>query len=241
MRTRLLAAALTTASSVLPFATTAPAASGASCDPPATKTLTMETSDGVRVAGFVQGSGPLGIVIVHQVNGDHCGWAAETAYLAKRATVLALDLRGYGASASATGTNAFLYRNDIAAAVAELRQRGIAKIVLIGASMGGSAVLVAASVIVPPVDAVVAVSAPGNFQGQNALAAVGLLTMPLRFVAANDDGSASSTAKAFTIKATRSTDAASTVFPRGGHGWKLLVPGSPAQTAVDAVLHLVSG
>lgn len=239
MRDRFFAGILVTAVSLLPIAGVIRSASGASCDPPGTAVVTMETSDGLHVAGFVQGTGPLGIVIVHQVNRDHCGWSAETAYLAKRATVLALDLRGYGASASATGTKALAYRNDIAAAVAELRRRGAAKVVLIGASMGASAVIVAASVISPSVDLVVAVSAPGNFRGQNALGAVGALTMPVRFIAAMDDGGAAATASALARRAVKSSDAAIAVFPRGGHGWALLVPGSSPQRIVDALFDRV--
>lgn len=46
----------------------------APCDAPGTERVDLTTADGVSVAGFVQGDGPLGVVLVHQVNQDHCGW-----------------------------------------------------------------------------------------------------------------------------------------------------------------------
>jgi pimeloyl-ACP methyl ester carboxylesterase len=211
-------------------------AGAATCDGPSVERVTMKAADGVKVAGFVQGRGIVGVVLVHQVNGDHCGWAEEAAFLARRALVLSVDLRGYGASGRATGAKALLYRNDIAASVTELRRRGAERIVLVGASMGGSAVVVAASVISPPVDAVVAVSAPANFKGQNASAAAAKLSMAVRFVAARDDGRAAATATALVERATASADAKAELYDKGGHGWALLRPTHEAQGIVDNFL-----
>ncbi len=211
-------------------------ASAAPCDGPAVAQISMRTSDGVKIAGFLQGTGTVGVVLVHQVNKDHCGWAEEAAFLARRTMVLSLDLRGYGASAKGTGAKARVYRYDIAAAVAEVRKRGVSRVLLVGASMGGSAVVVAGASIKPAVDAVVAVSAPANFQGQNAAAAAPLLTMPVRFVAARDDGTAAATADSLTLLANASADARAEIYPAGGHGWTLMRPGKPAQEVVDSFL-----
>jgi pimeloyl-ACP methyl ester carboxylesterase len=210
-----------------------------SCDGATVEKISLVSSDGVRTAAFVQGSGTLGVVLVHQVNRDHCGWVEEAAYLAKDSLVLSIDLRGYGASAKAAGSKALAYKNDIAAGVAELRSRGATKVVLVGASMGGSAVVVAGTSINPPVTAVIAVSAPGNFKGQNASDAVRSLTVPLRTIAASDDGGAVATAKSLAGRAAKSPDAAAITFPAGGHGWALLRPGSDAQTAIDTFLTLL--
>jgi pimeloyl-ACP methyl ester carboxylesterase len=211
-------------------------ASVVSCDGASVEKVSLVASDGIRTAGFVQGSGTLGVVLVHQVNRDHCGWQEEALHLAESSLVLSLDLRGYGASAKAKGSKALAYKNDIAAAVAELRKRGTTKVVLIGASMGGSAVVVAGAAITPPVDAVIAVSAPGNFKGQNALAAVRSLRVPFRAVAASDDGRAVSTAKSLAERASMSPSVEAITFASGGHGWALLRPGTDAQKSVDEFL-----
>jgi dienelactone hydrolase len=232
---RLVVAAIV-AAGLLPVGVSRSPAKSASCDGPSVERVVMKSVDGVKVVGFVQGRGTVGVVLVHQVNGDHCGWSEEAAFLARRALVLSVDLRGYGASGRATGAKALLYRNDIAASVVELRQRGAERIVLVGASMGGSAVVVAASTISPPVDAVVAVSAPANFKGQNASAAAAKLTMPVRFVAARDDGSAAATATALAGRANASSDVRAELFDTGGHGWALLRPTHEAQGVVDNFL-----
>jgi dienelactone hydrolase len=232
MRLRHLASLVAVVTALVP-STTASAAGLSSCDPAGVSRVSLTTSDGVSIAGFVQGRGSLGVVLVHQVNQDHCGWATEAAYLAKRATVLSIDLRGYGASSKASGAKALAYRLDIAAAVGSLRAGGATHVVIIGASMGGSAAVVAGAAIDPPVDGVVAVSAPSNFRGQDAGTAAKSLTVPFRAVGASDDGDAAKTAQKLAATAQRSPDAAAITVPKGGHGWALLRPGTSVQRDVD--------
>lgn len=244
------------------FAVVAPkriaAAQGTGCDGAGVTKSVLTTLDGVAIATFSQGpnvaqgqkqgqkqeqkqgqqdpkqgsAGTTAIVLVHQVNQDHCGWAAEATALAKKYRVMSIDLRGYGTSQRAKGTTAFAYRNDIAAAVNSLRTNGAGKIVLVGASMGGSAVVVAGAFINPPVDGIVAVSAPTNFKGQNAKTAAPKLRIPARFFAASDDGGAVSSAKSLDRGAINSPDHQAVVFATGGHGWALLRPGSPAEATL---------
>lgn len=82
--------------------------------------------------------------------------------LSERVHVLTLDLRGHGASAgrSTLGDREHL---DVAAAAAWLRAWGQDRIVLVGASMGGTAVLHAASRAVGATG-VVTISAPAWFR-----------------------------------------------------------------------------
>lgn len=240
------------------FAVVAPkriaAAQGTGCDGAGVTKSVLTTLDGVAIATFSQGpnvaqgqkqeqkqgqqepkqgsAGTTAIVLVHQVNQDHCGWAAEATALAKKYRVMSIDLRGYGTSQRAKGTTAFAYRNDIAAAVNSLRMNGADKIVLVGASMGGSAVVVAGAFINPPVDGIVAVSAPTNLKGQNAKTAAPKLRIPARFLAASDDGGAVSSAKSLDRGAINSPDHQAVVFATGGHGWALLRPGSPAEATL---------
>jgi dienelactone hydrolase len=211
-------------------------AQGTTCDEPEVVKGVLTTLDGVSIATYAQGQGSTAIVLVHQVNQDHCGWSSEAKALAKKYRVMSIDLRGYGTSQRAKGTTAFAYRNDIAAAVGELRAKGAKKVVLVGASMGGSAVVVAGAFVNPPVDAIVAVSAPTNYKGQNAKTAAPKLAIPARFLAASDDGSAVTSAKSLDRSATRAPDHEAVVFATGGHGWALLRPGSPAETALTAFI-----
>jgi pimeloyl-ACP methyl ester carboxylesterase len=214
------------------------------CDGAGVTKSVLTTLDGVSIATYSQGpqdakatpgsnsQGTTAIVLVHQVNQDHCGWSAEAASLAKKYRVMSIDLRGYGTSQRAKGTTAFAYRNDIAAAVNALRTKGAGKVVLVGASMGGSAVVVAGAFIDPPVAGIVAVSAPTNFKGQNAKTAAPKLRIPARFLAASDDGAAVSSAKSLDRGAVNSPNHQAVVFATGGHGWALVRPGSPAETTL---------
>jgi dienelactone hydrolase len=83
--------------------------------------------------------------------------------------------------------------DDLAAAVAELRRRGATRVALVGASMGGAAVLIAGTRIQPPVAAVVSVSGetdPTSLVGGiplNAGAAAKQLTVPTMLVVATND------------------------------------------------------
>jgi dienelactone hydrolase len=74
--------------------------------------------------------------------------------------------------------------DDVIAAVGQLRRRDVARVVLVGSSMGGTAVLVAATRIRPPVAGVVSLSGPVVFGDLDARAAVGRLRVPALFVAA---------------------------------------------------------
>ncbi len=208
------------------------------CDAVTVEPQTLTASDGTRVGAFVQGSASTAVVLVHQVNQDHCGWVDEAAALSSRYRVMSIDLRGYGSSGSAKGAQALNYAADIEAAVVSVRAAGAKKVFIVGASMGGSAVVVAASKIDPPVDGVVAVSAPTNFKGQNALAAAPKLTVAARFIAAKDDGSAPSSATRLDAASKKSPDHKAVIFAKGGHGWSLLRVGSAAEntliTFIDA-------
>jgi pimeloyl-ACP methyl ester carboxylesterase len=85
---------------------------------------------------------------------------------------------------------------DVIGAVAELRARGSQRIVLIGASMGANAVVVAAATTKPPVAAVVSLSAPQVFQGVDATQAARRLKVPVLYVAGASDGEFAQDARA---------------------------------------------
>src|SRR6266540_3722542 len=92
---------------------------------------------GARLGGIAFGhASNAAVVLVPDATGDLCAWARYARALAKRRyLVLAFDLPGRGASAGPSGD----YDKAVAAAVAYVRGRGGAKVVLVGAGVGGTA------------------------------------------------------------------------------------------------------
>jgi pimeloyl-ACP methyl ester carboxylesterase len=131
------------------------------CIRPGETPVQLTTTDGAEVYGVELGTGSTGVVLGHQYLSDHCeliDFARRLAGAGYRA--LTIDFRGFGAS---SGGAAYRYDRDVAAAVVRLRTDGATRVELVGASMGGTAVLVAASSIAPPVDEVVSLSGPARY------------------------------------------------------------------------------
>jgi dienelactone hydrolase len=117
--------------------------------------------------------------------------------------------------------------DDVVAAVAELRRRGVAGVVLVGSSMGGTALLVAAARIRPAVAGVVSLSGGAVFGGMDARTAVVRLRVPVLFVAARRDGPFASAARGlYGAAATR--DKRLLVLGSAAHGSSLLSFGGEA-------------
>lgn len=162
--------------------------------------VAFRTSDGVRIAARAFGDGRVGIVFGHQIDGDQRDWWGSAAALAEEGyPALTLDFRGYcprqGAGCSEDGGTADAWR-DLLAGARLLRSRGADRIVLVGASMGGTAAIMAASRADPPVDGVIALSAPTACCGMFVEPAdVGAVEAPMLFIAGRDDGDAPASAR----------------------------------------------
>ncbi|MFC1414685.1 alpha/beta hydrolase family protein [Streptacidiphilus sp. N1-12] len=140
------------------------------------KTLVQLSSDGSQFDAHVSGKGTVGIVYAHMSGADLCEWSS----FAKEAAG-----EGY---LTLTYTSSGSMDLDVTAAVGELKRRGATRVVLVGGSMGGTAVLTAASLPEPlPVAAVVSLSAPESYGGDNALNAVKQLRMPVQFMVDQGD------------------------------------------------------
>lgn len=155
--------------------------------------LRFRASDGVRLIGVVLGKGPRAVILAHQggaASPDLCSWLPYGRTLAARGyRVLVFDHRGYGSSGRATHWRRRLRVDyDVLGAVSSMRARGATNVVLGGASLGGAAVLSAAAVATPPVDAVISFASPLSYGFVDALAAVRSLRVPALFVAAEGDG-----------------------------------------------------
>jgi pimeloyl-ACP methyl ester carboxylesterase len=192
----------------------------------------FQAADGTSLNGVLVGRGPAGVVLAHQYPSDLCGFWPFATYLAKRGLrAFAIDLRCFGRSACPEGEAKGRVVDDLDAAAAELRRRGVTRVALVGASMGGAAVLIAGTKLQPPVAAVVSLSGeadPTNLVGGiplNAGAAVAQLRVPTMFVVATNDRYVSVQETRAMHRAVKTGDKRLEVLSGdfdGLHGWELL-------------------
>lgn len=167
--------------------------------------VTFATEDGLTLSGRLYQQGPApgdqpywsaeqGVVLCHMYPADQSSWDDVAEYLAENGlTVLTFDFRGYGDS---EGSKDIPYIDrDVAAAAQSLSGAGVQDMVLVGASMGGTASLKAAvdlqALSSLRVTGVITLSAPVEFMGLSAEEAASLLALPMLFVAAEQDEGAS--------------------------------------------------
>ena len=217
------------------------------CGPPdiSATLVRFEAADGTSLDGVMVGRGPAGVVLVHEYPADLCGFWPFAAYLAKRGLrAFAIDLRCFGRSACPQGDARGRVVDDVVAAVAELRHRDVTSVALVGASMGGAAVLLAGTRVRPPVVAVVSLSGeadPTNLVGGiplDAGAAVPKLAVLTMLAVATNDRYAPVAETRALYRAVKTRDKRLEVLSGpfdGLHGWELLNnPGTGAFTPVAA-------
>jgi pimeloyl-ACP methyl ester carboxylesterase len=164
------------------------------------RAVTFRASDGVRIAGRLFGDGPIGVVLGHQIDNDQTAWWDFAERLATDGYVaLTINFRGYcpeeGADCSGDGGTAEAWR-DLVAASEELHNRGARRVVVIGASMGGTAAVVAASEARSAVDGLITLSAPADCCGMVVdRSAIQAADVPMLFIAGRFDGDAPSSAR----------------------------------------------
>ncbi len=162
---------------------------GAACgsEPPeapaGSETVTIPTPDGEVLEATVVGSGTFGVVVVHGANANRSNWYGAGAQIAAAGyRVLLVDLRGTGSSTGERRTDQDV---DILAAAGWLEEQGIERVALIGSSMGGTSVLVAAAQ--RPVAGVIALSPPQVSFAMDATAAAPKIAAPVMLLAAEGD------------------------------------------------------
>ena len=185
---------------------------------PDATTEAVETADGLHLDARLFAADPDRLVILlhmYQVNQE--SWFGAARQIRDHGySALTLDFRGYGDSDGDVEPADAV--EDVRAALAFAQARGYAHVVLVGASMGGTAAIVTAAS--EPVDGLLTLSAPGQFRGLDADAAVRHLDVPLAMIAASGDTSSELTLKTFEDKAF--VDAR----------WALLVDGNAHGTAL---------
>jgi len=197
------------------------------------------TTTGAALVGVVLGNGRTGLVLGHQVGSDLCEWLPQAQAFAEQGyRVLAVDFEGFGDSQPGSGTDAGI-DTDVAAAAEQLRRRGATRVVLVGSSMGGTAVLSAATRIRPPVAGVVSLSGPASYQDVDAGAAISRLRVPVLLVAAADDHPFVDDARTM-YRAAPVRDKRLLVIPGGGHGTSMLEFGDDAPKVLAALRKFIA-
>jgi pimeloyl-ACP methyl ester carboxylesterase len=124
------------------------------------------------------------VILSHMVRSDKTAWFDFAEKLADNGyAALAYDFRGNGDSGGDEDYEKL--DEDLSAVMRYMRERGKREIFLVGASMGGTTSLVVAAG--QDVAGVVAISAPAEFDEQDAVGALPRVTAPKLFIASEED------------------------------------------------------
>jgi pimeloyl-ACP methyl ester carboxylesterase len=211
------------------------------------KQVTFTTEDGIVLSGHLFGSGTAGVVLSHMYPSDQKSWYPFAKRLAAQGyLVLTYDFRGYGLSG---GSRQFEYLDrDVLAACRQIGQAGATDIVVMGASMGGTASLKAAATLFSSqlaasqgagvklnVAGVATLSAPVTFKGLSVGQSLADIFCPLLFVAAKEDVGADG---ALELERLSSNTGRLEIVAGSDHGTDLLT-GSEAEKVQNLLLHFL--
>ncbi len=146
--------------------------------------VTFRTSDGVTLRGWLWGDGGTAVVLSHMYGTNQSIWYDLARTLAAQGFMaLTYDFRGVGMS----GGRLVISRvdRDVLAAVRFFRAREPRKLFLVGASMGGTASLVAAGQT--PVDGLIIIASGMSFQGLDVRPYLPSLQAPILFIVGSRD------------------------------------------------------
>jgi pimeloyl-ACP methyl ester carboxylesterase len=193
---------------------------------PHTKIVSFRSPGRHRTKAAILGVGHVGVVFSNQSGNNLCAWLPLARSLAARGVrTLVYDYRW--------GTQS----QEAIAAAAGLRARGVTRVALTGASLGGGASLVAASKRPRGVVGVVSLSGESFITGVRK--AIGRLTLPAFFVAAQDDDYGAGTDAQDFYAHAPSKDKRLLIVPGKAHGTDLLAdPGLRGTVADWLVAHL---
>lgn len=147
----------------------------------------FNTSEGLTLTGRLFGRGKVGVTLAHMFPADATSWYPAARRLARAGYMsVAFNFRGYATSEGDKQVGKA--PTDIDAAMRFLRRAGARDVAFVGASMGGTASIIAAETLDPL--AVVSVSGPLRFMGLDAPAVAGRVQRPVLLIAARGDGPA---------------------------------------------------
>ena len=199
--------------------------------------VTFKTEDNKMLDGRLMGQGTKGVLLAHMRPSDQTAWfdmawlIAQSGYL-----VLTFDFRGYGVSDGPIEPS--VLDRDVRGGLKFLRERGATRVALIGASMGGTAVLKVATA--EELAGVVSLSAPSRIDNlQVTPQEIGRIRAPKLFIAAEGDDGGSYLRAAQTFLAAASGTKELRSFPGTAHGTDLLV-GEQGQPVRHLLLEFVT-
>lgn len=143
---------------------------GPKVPPEGSREVRFESAGNLTLEGRLFGDGAVGVVLSHMLPADQRSWWEFAAKLADEGYMaLTYDFRGYcpgGVGGCSEGErDVGRIWQDVEAAIGFLRSEGATTIVLMGASMGGTASLVVAAEPDVSVAAVVSLSSPVSIDG----------------------------------------------------------------------------
>lgn len=196
--------------------------------------LALRAANGVTLNAAIVGSGPRGVILLHQTDDGMCGWLPYARYMATQGFHVGLfDFRCTFNSSCVEGENAYNVTADVSAMAAELRKRGARSLAVVGASYGGAVAIGSCATV--KADACVALS-PALYDnklggGMTANMAIGRLTVPLLFAAAPDDSDSPADQNQALLRRARPNVVTYVELPSGaGHGWETVAdPDNPGQ------------
>jgi pimeloyl-ACP methyl ester carboxylesterase len=179
--------ALSACGSAFPAVTASPSPprAGSGCEELATqgRQVRFGSNIGASLYGVVLGQGRRGVVLAHMNGGDSCQWLGYAHDLSDSGyRVLAFDFAGFGVSPMAPVS----LTDEVTAAARFLLGDGTTSVVLMGASMGATAMIAAAPGIASTA-AVISLSAPRTFADADAMAGAQRLGVPVLYAAGTDE------------------------------------------------------
>jgi pimeloyl-ACP methyl ester carboxylesterase len=198
----------------------------------------LTTDDGTFDVG-VLGEGDVTVILVHQLNESSCGWFPFAANLADEGVrVLLLNLCGYGETectgGSLTGTGA----DAVLAAADWARENGAERVVVAGASIGGTTAMIAAAHDADTglLDGVADLSSPVVADGSDIRRGAASIAIPTFLVVGPGDSVVSVGDMHEVADALASTEV-TLLDDANGHGWDTLNgPGGPGGQTVGEQL-----
>ncbi|MBI3359636.1 MAG: alpha/beta fold hydrolase [Chloroflexi bacterium] len=200
-----------------PPATLAPTQAGAAAaTAPAqvvSSVVKFNTEDGATLSGTLFGTGKTVALLAHMRPTDQRSWQAFARKVAEAGyAAFTFDFRGYGASGGSPQEN--MRDKDARAAINYLRGRGFQSIILIGASMGGSAC--AKNTHEANVTGLAMISSSRNFAGVDVVESDLNAPIAKLFIASQDDEPAATDIR--TMHAMASDPKEIALFTGNGHG-----------------------
>lgn len=203
------------------------------------KAAWLTTADGVRLYTVEAGSGSTAVVLAHQGRSDLCDTLPYATTLVPAGfRVLAFDFRGWGRSESPSH-HALALGNDLAAMVERARNEGTEHVFLVGASMGGAAVVQNTSAL--KVDGRISLSGtrlwPGF--GINQPKSLKRMRAPFLYVGARDDWRAPLREARAIVRRVGARDKRMALYPGSDHGWALVDAGRLASSRRALILNWI--